>query len=381
MSSSDPLWDSRFDASQIPEEAFLSADITQADTLKIGPILAAAGRRLPVIYPHQLQFCKHLGAGSCFKVECEIYTGEQERSPGPELVAVKYIRLLKPASDSSQFYDGVMRELRVLTHPPLRNHECVIEVLAYGWSTTRELGVHPYLVVEYSEHGTLFEYLQRITPPVDECRELALDVAIGLQALHHSDIVHGDLKPDNILIFDCAGQRPQVAKLADFGASIFEVDFNDGPVSYRGTARYNAPEQEGRFGAQARKVAQTREGFYKADIFSMGILVWEIMNDGDEFLESEWLVNGETDLEFLDRICEMEEDGILSRALLFCENRFRNLDRPVIKRAIISTFEITLRDKATLRAHIDLVVDLLAYGIRYVHSFYQSCNEFPTKLV
>ena len=146
-----------------------------------------------------------------------------------------------------------MRELRVLTHPPFRNYECLIEALAYGCP---ELGVYPYLVVDYADHGTLAEYLQRITPPVDQCRHLALDVAVGLQALHHSEIVHGDLKPDNVLVFDCAGERQQVAKLADFGASIFEVDFDDGPVSYRGTARYNPPKQEGRFGTQARKAAQ-----------------------------------------------------------------------------------------------------------------------------
>ena len=365
MSSSDPLWDSRFNGSQIPEENFISADNAQADTLKISSILAAAGRRLPVIYPHQLQFYKHLGAGSCFKVECEIYTGEEER-PTPELVAVKYLRLPKSGSDTTHFYEGVIRELRVLTHPPLRNHECVIEVLAYGWSTSPELEFHPYLVVEYSEHGTLFEYLQRITPPVDECRQLALDVAVGLQALHRSDIVHGDLKPDNILIFTCTGQRPQVAKLADFGASMFETDFDDGPVSYRGTARYNAPEQEGRFGSEARKAAQTKEGFYKADIFSMGILIWETMNHGDEFWEPEWLMNGETELQFLDRICETEEDGVLNRARMFCENRFRDLNRPMIQRAVTNTFEITLRDKAALRAHIDLVVGSLAYGVRCV---------------
>lgn len=379
MSSLDPLWDSRFNGSQIPIEAFVSADITQADTLKISSILAAAGRRLPVIYSHRLQFHKHLGAGSCFKVSCEIYTGEEKR-PVPELVAVKHIRLSKSGSDMGPFYDGVMRELRVLTHPPLRNHECVIEVLAYGWSTSPELGFHPYLVVEYAVHGTLFEYLQRITPPVDECRELALDVAVGLQALHHSDIIHGDLKPDNVLIFDCAGPRPQVAKLADFGASIFEVDLNDGPVSYRGTPRYNAPEQEGRFGSEARKAAQTKEGFYKADIFSIGILIWETMKDGDEFLELEWLVNDETELQFLERICEMEEDGILKRARLFCENRFRHLNQPDIRRAIMNTFAATLRDKATLRAHIDLVVDLLAYGVRCVLKLLQSTAPFSNHL-
>lgn len=381
MSSLSSLWDSRFEESHISKEAFVSTDIAETDSLKISSILAAAGKGLPIIYPHQLQFYKHLGAGSCFKVDCEIYT--EEGGPSPELVAVKYLRLPRSTGPETwKFYDGVMRELRVLTHPPFRNHECLIEALAYGWSTSSELGVHPYLVVDYSDHGTLAEYLQRITPPVDQCRQLALDVAVGLQALHHSDIVHGDLKPDNVLVFNCAGERPQVAKLADFGASIFEVDFDDGPVSYRGTARYNAPEQEGRLGIQARKAAQTKEAFYKADIYSIGLVIWEIMNDGYEFCEPEWLVTGETELQFLDRICEVEEDGVLSKARIFGENRFRDLDQPIVQQAVMNTFEVTLRDKATLRADIDLVIDLLADGVRYVKEPYPTYSiRLPTVLV
>ena len=125
---------------------------------------------------------------------------------------------------------------------------------------------------------------------------LALDVAVGLQALHGSEIILGDLKPDNILLFDCDGERPQVAKLADFGASIFDADFEDGPVSYRGTARYNAPEQEGRLLSQPGGTAQTKEAFLKADICSLGPVVWEAMNNGDEYCEPDWLVESETEL-------------------------------------------------------------------------------------
>lgn len=242
------LWDSRFDESHSSKEAFISASTTHADTLTISSILATAGRALPIIYPQQLQFYGHLGTGSCFKVDCEVYT--QEGGPSPELVAVKYLRLPRSQDpETSKFYDGVMRELRVPTHPPFRNHECLVEALAYGWATSLGLGVHPYLVLDYSDHGNLAVYLQRITPPVEQCRNLALDVAVGLQALHQSNFIHGDLKPDNVLVFDCAGERPQVAKLADFGATISEVDFDEGPVSYKGTPKYNAPEQDGKTGA------------------------------------------------------------------------------------------------------------------------------------
>jgi len=360
------LWDSRFEDCNISEEAFISAHEAQPDVVKISSILAAAGRSLPLIHSHELKFYSHLGAGANFKVNCEVYTKGDETS-APELVAVKYLRLPSvPGPETAKFYDGIMRELRVMTHPPFRYHECLLEPLAYGWSTSPETGVHPYLVVDYSDHGTLAQYLQRITPPVDECRQFALDVAVGLQALHHTRIVHGDLKPDNVLIYNCAGERPQVAKLADFGASIFEDDLEEGPVSYKGTSRYKAPEHAGRLGIPVYKAAQTMKGYYKADIYSIGLSIWEVMNNGDDYCESEWLLEGESELRFLDRICEIEKDGLLNRARLFCENRFRDLGQPVVQKTVMETFEVTLRDQAALRADIDTLVEKLANGIRYV---------------
>ncbi len=362
MSSS--LWDSRFDLSSDIQNAIASVNIPKDDAFKISSILAAAGRRLIDIHPTELQFHRHLGAGSCFKVECELYT-KNIQNPLPELVAVKYLRIPKKQGlVAKRLFDGVKRELRVLTHPPFRNHECVIEVLGYGWSTSPDWGAHPYLVVDYSDHGTLSQYLRRITPSVDQCRNLALDVAVGLQALHGSEIIHGDLKPDNILVFDCDGERPQVAKLADFGASIFDADFEDGPVSYRGTARYNAPELEGRLHSQSGGTAQTKEAFLKADIYSLGLVVWEAMNNGDEYCEPDWLVESETALQLLDRIWKDEKDGLLARALSFCEQRFRELDQPIIEQAITDTFKSTLTDDPSSRGPIEVVVEKLARGVR-----------------
>jgi len=340
------------------------SNIPEDDAFKISSILAAAGKRLLMIYPTELQFHRHLGAGSCFQVECEPYTKNIQR-PLPELVAVRYLRIPKNSGlVASRLFDGVMRELRVLIHPPFRNHECVIEVLGYGRSTSPDWGAHPYLVVDYSDHGTLSQYLRWITPSIDQCRNLALDVAAGLQALHGSEIIYGDLKPDNILVFDCDGERPQVAKLADFRASIFDAGFEDGPVSYRETARYNAPEQEGRLLSQPGGIAQTKEAFSKADIYSLGLVVWEAMNNGYEYCEPDWLVESETELQLRDRICKNEGNGLLARALSFCEQRFRELDQPIIEQAITDTFKSTLTDDPSPRAPIEVVVEKLANGVR-----------------
>lgn len=74
-----------------------------------------------------------------------------------------------------------MREVRVLTYPLLNNHENIIPALGYGWLEDPETGTHPYLVVNYSDNGTLTDYLHKILPPLSERRELVLDLALGLE--------------------------------------------------------------------------------------------------------------------------------------------------------------------------------------------------------
>jgi serine/threonine protein kinase len=66
--------------------------------------------------------------------------------------------------------------------------------------------------------------------------DLLTDVAEGVTMLHGMKIVHGDLKPDNILLFPA--QNRLVAKLSDFG---FCSPFTDREFKIGGTVYWNAP--------------------------------------------------------------------------------------------------------------------------------------------
>ncbi|CAI5527213.1 unnamed protein product [Closterium sp. Naga37s-1] len=90
----------------------------------------------------------------------------------------------------------------------------------------------------------------------------------GLRYLHARSIVHRDLKTDNLLL----DQKHRVVKIADFGVS--RVEPGDRSMKRRtGTFGYMAPE-----------VLKEQPYDHKADVYSYGIVLWEIVTCGNPFL-------------------------------------------------------------------------------------------------
>jgi serine/threonine protein kinase len=332
--------------------------------MELTGLVNAAGRRLPLLPPENLLFDRFLGRGSNSLVSREIYIKSRDPDPTrkwtPYYVAVKHIpseRMTRP--EFQQRCDGLTKELRVMTHANLREHECIIPALAYGWTENPLDFARPYLVVEYSDHGTLTEYLQRIQPSCDLRRELALDVAVGLQALHQSKIIHGDIKPDNVLVCDCEDVwRGQSARLSDFGAAIFESDGQR--ASYAGTTLYKAPDilfDSANYSSHEAIYAV----YYSADIYSFGLTTWEIMMNGKGFICTDWLESDESPRTFLSRLYQSVTDGLLSRAEEFCRGpAFKGATD--LQEALLSTFRLTLRNDWRARSEISEVVKALSSG-------------------
>jgi serine/threonine protein kinase/tetratricopeptide (TPR) repeat protein len=119
-----------------------------------------------------------------------------------------------------------------------------------------------FIVMEYVEGKTVKEIVEKETPSIKRILDIAIQVCEGLNAAHKKDIVHRDIKSDNIMV----SQEGQV-KIMDFGlAKLKGATKLTKSGSTLGTAAYMSPEQ-----ASGEEVDQ------RSDIFSFGVVLYELL--------------------------------------------------------------------------------------------------------
>jgi serine/threonine protein kinase len=181
-----------------------------------------------------------LGEGETFRVErCVVQKA---------VLAVKHLKTNCAANDKAfrRRLKSVILEVQIMRHGPFKAHPNFTSVHGYGWNT-RGGQIIPYILVEYAPMGTLRQYLkQRYCSSLLLLRDVEIltgDVASALSALHSCGIVHGDVKLDNVLVFE-SWDRPAkaLAKLTDFGHALIMNDKSgkseNGPMRYGGTLMY-----------------------------------------------------------------------------------------------------------------------------------------------
>ncbi|GER52778.1 kinase family protein [Striga asiatica] len=216
---------------------------------------------LQIIHNADLEELKELGSGTFGTV----YHGKWRGSD----VAIKRIKkscFTGRQSEQERLTNDFWREAEILSklHHP--------NVVAFYGVVHDGPGETLATVTEYMVDGSLRHALLRKDRQLDRWKRLviAMDAAFGMEYLHSKNIVHFDLKCDNLLVNLKDPSRP-ICKVGDFGLSkIKRNTLVSGGV--RGTLPWMAPEL---LNGSSNKVSE------KVDVFSFGIVLWEILT-GEE---------------------------------------------------------------------------------------------------
>ncbi len=210
----------------------------------------------------------------------EVYRGRDTRLD--RTVAIKVLSAhLTDSPDLKQRFEREARAISALQHPNI----CVLHDVGSENGTD-------YLVMEFLEGETLSDPLKRGPLPLDQFWKIAIEVADALDKAHRAGITHRDLKPGNIMLTKSG------TKLLDFGLakanggafaatpgsspsqSVFAAAMTrTSPASpltsvgsIVGTVQYMAPEQ-----------IQGREADARSDIFSFGLVMYEMLTGARAF--------------------------------------------------------------------------------------------------
>jgi len=208
--------------------------------------------KLPVVFNDRYQLNKKLGEGGL----AEVYLA-RDLALG-RMVAVK---LLRPEYTRDPAF--LVRFHREAQSAASLNSANVVSVYDFGQDHSR-----PYIVMEYVSGDDLRAVMDKGLLTVPQVVDYVIQVCNAVGMAHRRGMVHGDLKPGNILI-----SQENRAKVTDFGLAraLGESAMDDGELVW-GTPAYFAPEQA----AGDRVMPAT-------DVYAIGIILYEMLTGSVPF--------------------------------------------------------------------------------------------------
>jgi serine/threonine protein kinase len=215
--------------------------------------------QLPIIFNDRYQLNRKLGEGGL----AEVYLA-QDLALGRQVA----IKLLREQYISDPTF--LVRFHREAQNAASLNSSNIVSVYDFGQDHHR-----PYIVMEYVPGDNLRTIMDRGLLSVPQTIDYGIQICNAVGLAHRRGIVHGDLKPGNIMI-----SPENQAKVTDFGLAraLGESAMDDGELVW-GTPAYFAPEQA----AGDRVLPAT-------DVYAIGIVLYEMLTGTVPFV-------GETDQE------------------------------------------------------------------------------------
>jgi serine/threonine protein kinase len=194
---------------------------------------------------------RKLGEGGMGSVYLGYHEGESRQ------VAIKVLG--ETLTSNQAFVDRFYREVK---SGALLNHPNIVRTLLGGQD--QATGRH-YLVLEFVDGPSARELLETRAPlSVGDSVHIALDVARGLEHAHSRNVVHRDIKPDNILL-----ARTGIAKLSDLGLAkrVDEASHLTATRQGFGTTAYMPYEQ----------AVNARRADGRSDIYALGATLYHLV--------------------------------------------------------------------------------------------------------
>ncbi|MCX6928624.1 MAG: tetratricopeptide repeat protein [Verrucomicrobia bacterium] len=217
---------------------------------------------------------QQIGEGGCGVV----YMAEQEE-PVRRRVALKVLKLGMDTKQVIARFEAERQALALMDHPN------IAKVLDAGATETGR----PYFVMELVRGIKITDFCEEKGLSIQERLRLFIQVCQAIQHAHQKGVIHRDIKPSNILVTVNDSDAPGCPKVIDFGiAKATQGRLTDQTLftafqQFIGTPAYMSPEQA---------VMTSLDIDTRSDIYSLGVLLYELLTGCTPFDQRELLAAG-----------------------------------------------------------------------------------------